>query len=268
MHPNAKKVRGESFRSSDRRLVVAHTVCTRHRAGKTSLGHHIPSPAACNAVRISSTVRPGGAAWTKPLIAAPSHMRTYSSGSISGSARCAARLASDVFPRTPAARVLSAKLFVYAVAGAAYGLILATTEGLALYGGAAVRGLTVGAEPAVVLRILLSLMITMTVYTVLGVGVGTVLRNQTATLTVLGGYLYMVEHSLAIIPGFQQIYPFLSGSATASLTDFTLLSQAAVELGITATPLLPPVIGAGVLAGYGITAAALAVLMPLRREVT
>ena len=77
---------------------------------------------------------------------------------------------------------------------------LATTEGLALYGGAAVRGLTVGAEPAVVLRILLSLMITMTVYTVLGVGVGTVLRNQTATLTVLGGYLYMVEHSLAIIP--------------------------------------------------------------------
>lgn len=138
------------------------------------------------------------------------------------------------------ARVLSAKLFVYAVAGAGYGLILATAAGLALYGGAAVRGLTVGAEPTVVLRILASLMVTMMVYTVLGVGVGAVLRNQTATLIVLGGYLYMVEHALAIIPGFQVIYPFLPGGATASLTDFTLLSQAAVELGITATPLLPP----------------------------
>jgi len=166
------------------------------------------------------------------------------------------------------ARVLTAKLIVYATSGAAYGFILAVAAGLALYGGAAVRGLTVGAEPSVVLRILVSLMVTMMVYTVLGVGVGAVLRNQMATLIVLGGYLYMVEHALAIIPGFKLLYPFLPGGATASLTDFTMLSEAAVELGGTATPLLPPVIGAIVLAGYGVAAAGLAVLMPLRRDVT
>lgn len=165
-------------------------------------------------------------------------------------------------------RVLAAKLLAYTIAGAVYGLVLAVSAGAALYGGAAVRGIEVGADPMIVGRVLLSLLAAMTVYTVIGVGVGALMRNQTATLIVMGAYLYMVEHSLAIMPGFQLLYPYLPGGATASLTDFTLLGQAATEIGGTPTMLLSPVMGAVILAGYAMAAAGFAVLAPMRRDIT
>lgn len=165
-------------------------------------------------------------------------------------------------------RVLLAKLLVYAVAGAAYGLILAVSSGAALYGGAALRGIDVGTSLATTAVALASLMAAMMVYTVLGVGVGALLRNQMATLLLVGGYLYVVEHALALLPGFQLVYPFLPGGATASLLDFTLLSDAAVEVSGSATALLPPVLGGLVLLAYVAFFGSAAIIAPLRRDIT
>jgi hypothetical protein len=138
----------------------------------------------------------------------------------------------------------------------------------ALYGGAAIKGVDVGAGPGTVAGLLAGLAATMTVYTVIGVGLGALLRNQTATLLVLGAYLYMVEHTLALSPGFDRVYPFLPGGATAALTQSSLMSEAAVEVTGSATRLLPPVLGAAVLLAYALLAAAAAVLVPMRRDVT
>jgi hypothetical protein len=164
-------------------------------------------------------------------------------------------------------RVLGAKLAAYGIAGLVYGLLVAASASAALYGGAAGRGIEIGASPGTVAGILAGLAAAMAVYTVIGVGLGALIQNQTATLIVLGAYLYMVEHTLAIIPGFNLVYPFLPGGATAALTEASLMSEAAVEVTGSAAPLLPPLIGAAVLLGYALFASGAAVLAPLRRDV-
>jgi ABC-2 type transport system permease protein len=161
--------------------------------------------------------------------------------------------------------VLTAKLAAFAVAGTCYGLAVATTAGLALYGTAP----TVGLAATAVLELLLRIAATMAVYTVLGVGVGALLRNQVAALAVVIGYLYFAEIAILAIPGVNTIYPYLPGGATASLTDFGYLTDAmAQQSGHASGQLLPTPAGALVLLGYALTAAALAVAFPLRRDLT
>lgn len=165
-------------------------------------------------------------------------------------------------------RILSAKLLAYTVIGVAYGLLTSGSAAAALYGIAAVKGQPVGLPGTEAAAMLAGLAASMAVHTVLGVGVGALLRNQTATLLILGGYLYMVESFLAIIPGVQAIYPFLPGGATAALTESSLMGQASLEATGSAATLLPPVLGAVVLAGYALAAATAAVVLPMRRDVT
>jgi ABC-2 type transport system permease protein len=165
-------------------------------------------------------------------------------------------------------RVLAAKLAAYALAGTGYGLVVAGSAAIALYGAAAARGTEVGASPGTVAGMLACLTAAMTAYTVIGVGVGALLRDQTAALAVLGAYLYMVEHLLVLIPGVSAVYPFLPGGATAALTQASLMGEASIEVTGSAATLLPPVLGAAVLLAYALLAAAAAVLLPMRRDVT
>ncbi|WP_037357804.1 ABC transporter permease [Amycolatopsis orientalis] len=166
-------------------------------------------------------------------------------------------------------RILVAKLAAFAIGGLCYGLVTAAAAGLALYGSAAVHGVAVGLAPATVAELLLRMAAAMTIYTVLGVGIGALLRNQVAALAVVIGYLYVVELALLAIPGVNAIYPWLPGGATAALTEFGYLTDAlAQQTGHPSGPLLPAAGGALVLLGYALLACGLAVAFPLRRDVT
>ncbi|MDN3242631.1 hypothetical protein [Glycomyces tritici] len=165
-------------------------------------------------------------------------------------------------------RVLAAKLAAYALAGTGYGLIVAGSAAIALYGAASARGIEVGASPGAVAAMLACLAAAMAAYTVIGVGAGALLRDQTAALAVLGAYLYMVEHLLVLIPGVGAVYPFLPGGATAALTQASLMGEASIEVTGSAAALLPPALGAAVLLAYALLAAAAGVLLPMRRDVT
>ncbi|WP_336159024.1 ABC transporter permease [Amycolatopsis sp. VC5-11] len=166
-------------------------------------------------------------------------------------------------------RILIAKLAAFAVGGLCYGVVTAVAAGLALYGSAALHGVTVGLAPATVVELLLRIAAAMTIYTVLGVGIGALLRNQVAALAVVIGYLYLVEIALLAIPGVNTIYPYLPGGATAALTEFGYLTDAlAQQTGHAGGHLLPTAGGALVLLGYALVAAGLAVAFPLRRDVT
>ncbi|MGW7533538.1 ABC transporter permease [Amycolatopsis sp. NPDC054798] len=166
-------------------------------------------------------------------------------------------------------RILTAKLAAFAIGGLCYGTVTAAAAGLALYGSAAVHGVTVGLAPATVAELLLRLAAAMTIYTVLGVGIGALLRNHVAALAVVIGYLYVAEIALLAIPGVNTIYPYLPGGATAALTEFGYLTDAlAQQTGHAGGHLLPTAGGALVLLGYALVAAGLAVAFPLRRDVT
>ncbi|MGW0483493.1 ABC transporter permease [Nonomuraea sp. NPDC003214] len=163
---------------------------------------------------------------------------------------------------------LAAKLAVYTGAGLVYGVAASAVAGGALFGAAALKGVTLGLPASTVLALLGRIALTMAVYTLLGVAVGALLRNQVAALAVVGAYFYMVETTLMLIPGVKLIYPWLPGGATSALTGFTYLADAvADQTGGSATALLSAPAGAAVLVGYALVAIAIAVAAPLRRDV-
>ncbi|MER7276731.1 ABC transporter permease [Dactylosporangium sp. NPDC000244] len=166
-------------------------------------------------------------------------------------------------------QVLAAKLATYGVAGLAYGLILAGTGAAALFTVAAARGVPLGLPTGTIVALLARIGLAMVVYLLIGIGVGALVRNQIAALAVVIGYLYMGETLLMMIPGVNRLYPVLPGGATASLTDFTYLADAmSQELGSSAVQLLPPAAGALLLLAYALAAASVAVVIPMRRDIT
>ncbi|SBT63247.1 ABC-type transport system involved in multi-copper enzyme maturation, permease component [Micromonospora sediminicola] len=166
-------------------------------------------------------------------------------------------------------RVLAAKLATHAVVGLAYGIVLAGSAAVALFAVTAARGVPLGLPAPTVLALLARIGLAMTVYLLVGVGVGALLRNQVAALAVVVGYLYLGEPVLMMIPGVSALYPVLPGGATAALTDFTYLADAmSDQTGGDAVHLLPPAGGALLLTAYALVAAAVAVIVPMRRDVT
>ncbi|GAA3222404.1 ABC transporter permease subunit [Dactylosporangium siamense] len=166
-------------------------------------------------------------------------------------------------------QVLAAKLATYGGAGLAFGLVLAGTAAAALFGVAAARGVPLGLPAGTVLGLLARIGLAMVGYLLIGVGVGALLRSQVTALCAVIGYLYLGEPLLMMIPGVNTLYPVLPGGAMAALTGFTYLADAvSQELGSTAVRLLPPAAGALLLTGYALAAAAIAVVLPMRRDVT
>lgn len=165
-------------------------------------------------------------------------------------------------------RVLAAKLITYGVAGMVYGLVLSGTAAVALFGAAAARGVSLGLPAGTIIELLARLGVAMAAYTVLGVGMGALIRHQVAALSVVIGYLYGGELLLMMIPGVRDLYPWLPGGATAALTDFTAVADALAEQQSSApVQLLPPLAGALVMLVYTVLASTAALLRPMRRDV-
>lgn len=163
---------------------------------------------------------------------------------------------------------LAAKLVAYTGGGLAYGVLAAAVAAGSLFGVAALKNVTLGLPAGTILASLGRVALTMAVYTLLGVAVGALLRNQVTALAVVGAYFYMIETVLMLVPGIKVVYPFLPGGATASLTGFTYLAEAiADQTGSAAASLLPAPVGGAVLLGYALVAAAIAVAAPLRRDI-
>ncbi|SPL94967.1 Putative ABC transport system membrane protein [[Actinomadura] parvosata subsp. kistnae] len=108
-------------------------------------------------------------------------------------------------------QALLAKLAVHAVAGLGYGLLSAAMAGAALFAAATAKGITLGLPAGAVLVLLVRIVLAMAAYMLLGVAVGALLPNQVAAPAVLGGYFYLVETALLMVPGANVLYPYLPG---------------------------------------------------------
>lgn len=164
-------------------------------------------------------------------------------------------------------RVLGAKLAVYAIIGVMYGVISSAASGVALFAGAAARGVAIAVPTGQILTVLLQLVLASAVYMVLGVSIGALARNQLLAVGIVLGYFYLLEFVLMMIPGVNGVYHLLPGGATASLTGFSFLVDALAEqTSLGAANLATPMAGAGILLAYAGIAGLLAVLIPLRRD--
>ncbi|GAA5205221.1 ABC transporter permease subunit [Microbacterium kyungheense] len=163
--------------------------------------------------------------------------------------------------------VLGAKLVAYAVLGLAYGIVSSLTAGLVLVGAAGVRGVRLGIPADALVTVLAQLALAAAAYMLIGAAIGAIARNTIVAMGIVLGYFYFLEYVLMLIPGVNALYPYLPGGATASLTRFTFLTDAiAAETSLASAPLLSPPAGAAVLVAYALAAAAVAVLVPLRRD--
>ena len=167
------------------------------------------------------------------------------------------RTATPTFLVTPRrGRVVVAKLVAYAVVGVvvAVAAVAATVLVATVYGGA--RG---GAPDwsGDALGVLLRSGLAIVVYTVIGVGVGALVRNQVGAVVGSLVYLFVVEPIIGSIPATSDAYRYLPGGALAAMTDS---GRGVVDL-LTAWQ------GGLLLLGYGLVAAVLGTVLAVRRDV-
>ncbi|MEI4272002.1 ABC transporter permease [Klenkia sp. LSe6-5] len=166
------------------------------------------------------------------------------------------RTATPTFLVTPRrGRVVVAKLVAYAVAGLALAVaaVAATVLVATVYGGA--RG---GAPDwsGDALGVLLRSGLALVVYTVIGVGVGALVRNQVGAVVGSLVYLFVVEPIIRSVPAISDAYQYLPGGALEAMTA-TLQGP----------DLLTAWQGGLLLLGYGLVAAVLGTVLAVRRDV-
>jgi ABC-2 type transport system permease protein len=166
------------------------------------------------------------------------------------------RTATPTFLSSPhRGRVVIAKLVAYALAAVPMALVVIAVDVLvvAVYAGAR------GAAPSLSgdnLRVLVGAGLALVFYTVIGVGVGALLRNQVGAIVGVLVYLFVVESIIQGIPATSGAYKWLPGGALEAMT---------ATLGT--TDLLSAWQGGLLLLGYGVVAAVVGTLLAVRRDV-
>jgi ABC-type transport system involved in multi-copper enzyme maturation permease subunit len=166
------------------------------------------------------------------------------------------RTATPTFLTTPRrGQVVIAKLIAYALAGALFGLVVVVVN----YVVVAIHAGAIGTAPALNadnVETLASSWLALIIYSVIGVGLGALLRNQVGAI--VGGlvYLFVVEQIIRSVPATAGAYKWLPGGGLEALT-------ATFE----GPDLLEAWQGGLLLLGYGLVAALLGTLLAVRRDV-
>jgi ABC-2 type transport system permease protein len=169
------------------------------------------------------------------------------------------RTATATFLATPhRGRVVGAKLVVYGLIGAAYGLAgIAVTAAVALPWLAS-KDIHLVLDGGDVAATLAGVIAAMAIFGMVGVGLGALLREQIAAVVGLLVYLFVVERILTSFTPLQSWTIYLPGQAQEALSGSVLTNQR----------LLQPWQGGIVLAAYGLVFALVGTRLAMRRDVT
>jgi ABC-2 type transport system permease protein len=166
------------------------------------------------------------------------------------------RTATPTFLATPhRGQVVIGKLIAYALAGAAFALVVVVVN----YVVVAIHAGARGSAPSLDgdnLTTMASSLLALVIYAVIGVGLGALLRNQVGAI--VGGlvYLFVIEPIIRSVPATAEAYKFMPGGGLEALT-------ATFE----GPDLLNAWQGGLLLLGYGLLAALLGTLLAVRRDV-
>jgi len=157
-------------------------------------------------------------------------------------------------------QVLAAKLLSAMLAGLAFG---AAAEVLAIGLGSATlsaRGIPIRLEGEDYAQLILGGVVAAALWAPVGLGVGASLRNQVPTLIGLCAWLLFVENLL--IGELPAVARYLPGAAAAAIGGATITGEVPTD-----PPLLPPILGALLLAGYAAVAMIIGIAATERRDV-
>jgi hypothetical protein len=153
--------------------------------------------------------------------------------------------------------VIVAKLVVAAVVGVIYGVVcVALTAGImAPWLGA--LGVTIRWVDNGVLLSMLSDVIVIAIFAVVGIGIGVLVRNQIAAVIGALVYLFVIEPLIDIIPVIQKAYPYLPGAAAGAITGASRGNLAHLDA----------LLGGLVLLGWGLLFAVAGWMLTIRRDI-
>jgi ABC-2 type transport system permease protein len=170
--------------------------------------------------------------------------------------------ATPTFLATPKrVRVVVAKAIAHLAVGIGYGVVAVLTAFLA--GGLVVlvRGHDLGLDSAGLWRAVALAILAVALWTLVGIGIGTLIRNQVAALLVAVAVTFLVEPLVSLglyAADLDSVGKFLPSTASSAVTSPpTVYGE-----------LLPWWAGALVLGGYAVLFAALGVWLSVRRDVT
>jgi hypothetical protein len=154
--------------------------------------------------------------------------------------------------------VVAAKLVTYAFVGLLYAILSALLLIAMAVPWLHAKHISVSLTADHIPLVLLAAIVVVAIYGIVGVGVGALIRNQIAAVSVTLVYLFVLEGLLSVIPGVKHAYKFLPGGAANALT----------QVSNNNTDLLQPWQGGLLLAAYGVGFAVLASWLTIRRDVT
>jgi len=166
------------------------------------------------------------------------------------------RTATPTFLTTPRrGNVVIGKLLAYALVAVPFALLILAVNVLVveIYAGARGDAPALNADN---LQTLGAAGLVLVVFSVIGVGVGALLRNQVGAIVGSLVYLYVVEPIVSSISAIQPAYKWLPGGAVQAITS-----------NFQAPDLLEPWQGLLLLLGYGLVAALLGTFLAVRRDV-
>ena len=169
------------------------------------------------------------------------------------------RTAAATFLATPRrARVITAKLIIYLLAGAGYALACVTVSLAVALPWLAVRGTPVSLAAHGNLTVLGAVIISVALFGVTGAGLGALLGSEVVTIAGLLLYLYVAEPLLSHITALGSVTAYLPGVAADGLTQ---ASQAGVRL-------LPSWQGGLVFTAWAAAIACAGTVVVARRDIT
>lgn len=136
------------------------------------------------------------------------------------------RTATPTFLSTPhRTRVLTAKLVTYALVGAGYAVACIAVVTAIAWPWLTARGIDPTVTGNGIPTTAAGVVAAVTGFALLGVGLGTLLRDQTATVVGLLVYLFVAEPIVTRIPALQDWAVFLPGPSANALAQITLTDQ-------------------------------------------
>ena len=161
-------------------------------------------------------------------------------------------------------RIVLAKLVALVGAGAGYGVAMVAASAAAAAVVFTIRNLDVWRGDADIPQAMLLAVLATALWAIIGLGVGTLIRNQVVALMVAIGIGWIVEPLIGFALqalDYGEIAKFLPTAATNAVV------RPAQQQGVDIT-LLPWWGGALVLLGYGLVSAAIGAALTLRRDIT
>lgn len=158
--------------------------------------------------------------------------------------------------------LVTAKMITYALVGAAYALVCVLVEVAMALPWLSAKGIDVSFSGDHVGRALVGVFAVVTLYGLIGLGAGALLRNQIVAVSIGVIFLLILQNILVAIPGVKYVFPYLPGGATNAIVtitgertfnDVTLLSAPAGVLVLLLWAVIPAVLGATITMNRDIT---------------